>query len=148
MVHNPLPHIEAWQRLVPTLRRVLFHAEVARPLGAIIERAKALRLETGLVLNPETKIERIEHHVDDIDAVQLMGIHPGASGRPFLGEPIMAKIRRARQLYPNIAISVDGGVSKQTLATMQQAGATRAVASSALWAAEKPEEAYRALQGL
>ncbi|MBI1908394.1 hypothetical protein HYS28_03185 [Candidatus Uhrbacteria bacterium] len=145
MVHNPLPHIVAWHEHVATTKRVLIHAEVARPLGAIIERATQLGLETGLVLNPETKVERIEHHLHDLDALQLMGIHPGASGRPFLGEPILAKIRRARQLYPNLVIAVDGGVGPSTLGPLREAGATRCVASSAIWASEDPAEAYRNL---
>lgn len=148
MVHNPLPHILAWHEHVPTVRRVLMHVEVARPLGAIIERAAQLKLDTGLVVNPETKIERIEHHLHDLDAVQIMGIHPGASGRPFLGEPILAKIRRASQLYPNLVISIDGGVGPSTLPQVRAAGASRCVASSALWAAEDPAEAYRVLKSV
>lgn len=148
MVHNPLPHILAWHEHVKTLRRVLLHAEVARPLGAIIERASQLHLETGLVLNPETKIERIEHHMHDLDVVQIMGIHPGASGRPFLGEPILAKIRRASQLYPKLTIAIDGGVSPTTLPQLRAAGARRFIASSALWSAEDPAEAYRVLKSL
>lgn len=148
MVHNPLPHIVAWHQQVKTLQRVLLHAEVARPLGAIIERASQLGLETGLSVNPETMIERIEHHLHDLDAVQIMGIHPGKSGQPFLGEQILAKIRRARQLYPALTISVDGGVNASTVPSLREAGATRLIAGSALWSTENPVEAYTALLAL
>lgn len=149
MVHNPLPHIIAWHQHVATLKRVLIHAEVARPLGAIIERASQLDLETGLAVNPETMIERIEHHLHDLDAVQIMGVHPGTTGQqPFLGDPIFAKIKRARALYPNLTISVDGGATRMNLEVLREAGANRLIVGSALWSAENPAEAYAELQAL
>ncbi len=148
MTHNPLPIIDAWHANVPTLRRVIFHAEVARPLGAIIERATNLKLETGLALNPETRLERVEHHLHNLDVVQMMGISPGASGRPFAGDSVLAKIKRSRSLFPDLLVSVDGGVSVGTIGAIAAAGAGRVACSSALWSAANPEEAYEKLQSL
>ncbi len=148
MVHNPLPIIELWHRLVPSLKRIIIHAELARPLGAILERAKSLGLETGLALNPETSLDRIAHHLHNLDVVQIMGIHPGASGQPFLGDPIIAKIRRCHELHPNLIIAVDGGVSLQTAKSLTNAGASRLIAGSALWSAANPVEVYTQLKAL
>lgn len=148
MTHNPLPIIDAWHAAVPTLRRVIFHAEVARPLGAIIERAKSMRLETGLALNPETRLERVEHHLHDLDTVQMMGVSPGASGRPFAGDSVLAKIRRSKSLFPQLMVSVDGGVNPENIGAIATAGAERVVCSSALWSAANPEDAYRELENL
>lgn len=148
MTHNPLPVIEAWQRHVATLRRVIFHAEVARPLGAIIERAKGMGLEAGLALNPETRLERIEHHLHDLHVVQMMGVSPGASGRPFMGDSVLAKIARSRSLFPQLPVSVDGGVNAENIRAISDAGAERVACSSALWSAANPEDAYEKLQSL
>lgn len=148
MTHNPLPVIDAWHEHVSTLRRVIFHAEVARPLGAIIERAKSMRLETGLALNPETRLERAEHHLHDLNVVQMMGVSPGASGRPFAGDSVLAKIRRSKSLFPQLTVSVDGGVSAENIQAIMEAGAERVVCSSALWSAANPEEAYGEMQSL
>lgn len=148
MTHNPLPIIDEWHKSVPTLRRAIWHAEVARPLGAIIERATQLGLETGLALNPETTLERVTHHLHDLDVLQIMGVHPGASGQAFLGESILAKIRRARAQFPALAISLDGGVSTQNARAIIGAGVTRLVASSALWSSHQPDEVYTKLATL
>lgn len=149
MSHNPLPHIEAWRAHVPTLRRAIIHAEIARPLGAIVERVPEIRF--SLALNPETDVIVPHAHYHLFDRVLIMGVHPGASGQPFLGEPIFAKIRRLAARYPQFAaqnaIDVDGGVSLTNAPQLHDAGASRLVTSSALWAAADPVEAYDALRG-
>ncbi len=148
MIHNPLPVIELWHSLIPSLKRVIIHAELARPLGAILERAKSLNLEVGLALNPETSLDRIEHHLHHLDCVQIMGVHPGVSGRTFLGEEVLAKIRRCHGLHQNLIIQVDGGVSQKTAKTLVDAGASRLIAGSALWSAINPVDAYTQLKAL
>lgn len=145
MVHNPLPYVEQWKALIPTFRRAIVHIEVARPLGAVLERIRHLDLEAGLALNPESKLERAEHLVPHIDVLQLMGIHPGASGRAFHGDPILAKIRRAKKLYPQLPIAIDGGVNMATAREIIAAGAERLVTASALWSSHEPEEIYQQL---
>lgn len=146
MTHNPLPHVDAWRTHVPTVERAIIHEEIARPLGVIIERITQHGLEAGLALNPETPIEKAAHWVAHLQVLQLMGVHPGASGKPFLGEQVLAKARRARALYPTLALSVDGGVGAANAHTLCAAGATRLVCGSALWSTEDPAVALAALQ--
>lgn len=147
MSQNPLPHILAWMQHVPAMRRAIVHAEVARPLGAIIERAPGIRFT--LALNPETDVDVPHAHYHLFDRVQIMGVHPGASGQPFLGEMVYAKIRRFVARYPRFAtenaIDVDGGVAPATINALLAAGASRVVANSALWSAADPALAYHEL---
>lgn len=144
MSHNPLPHIEAWHAHVPTLQRAIIHAEIARPHGAILERIHQLHLDAGLAVNPETSLEHLSHILHLLDVLQIMGIQPGASGRPFAGDGVLAKIRRAKKLFPQLAVSVDGGVSLQNAPTLLAAGAERLVTSSALWRNANPLEVFQA----
>lgn len=145
MSQNPLPHVEAWTKHVPQMRRAILHAEIARPLGAIVERVPGIRFT--LALNPETDVDVPHAHYHLFDRVQLMGVHPGASGKPFLGEPVYSKIRRLTARYPRFAgaIDVDGGVGPATIHALRTAGASRFVTSSALWSAADPAEAYQEL---
>ncbi len=149
MSQNPLPHIQSWMEHVPQMRQVIIHAEIARPLGAVVERAPGIHFT--LALNPETDVDVPHAHYHLFDRVQIMGVHPGASGQPFLGEPVLSKIRRLAARYPHFAathaIDVDGGVSAATIEALIAAGASRLVASSALWSAADPAEAYAQLQG-
>lgn len=145
MSHNPLPHIEAWHAHVPTVRRAIIHAEIARPHGAILERIRQLHLDAGLALNPETSLEHIGHLVHLLDVLQIMGIHPGASGRPFGGEAIFAKIRRAKKLFPSLPLAVDGGVTLENARILAEIGVERLITSSALWSQADPLHTFHAL---
>lgn len=143
MVQSPLSVIEDWKDHVPSLRRVIVHQEIGRNLPSTIARARQLQLEVMVAVNPGTPVDEIARL--PIDGLLVMGVEPGASGQTFLGEPILSKVRRAKSLFPNLTVALDGGVSRQNIGSLAQTGLARCVASSALWKAEKPEEAYKIL---
>ncbi len=143
MVQNPVPVAEAWHEHVSSLKRVIIHHEIGRAVPKIISEVRNLGVEVVTAVNPATPVDAIAGQA--IDALMIMGVEPGQSGQEFLGDPIMAKLRRAKSLYPNLLLAVDGGVSKSTLRELSQGGASRCVASSALWKAENPAEAYQEL---
>ncbi len=144
MVRNPLKVAENWYDHVSAFKRVIVHYEIGKPLIETVKTLKALRLEVVIAINPITPVDVIKDL--DIDALLIMGVEPGKSGQPFLGEPILAKIRRAHTLFPKLTIEVDGGVNSSTIKQIKLAGASRCVASSWLWKAENPTEAYSELQ--
>lgn len=143
MVQNPLPVIESWCKYVPSLKRVIVHKEIGAPLQHVIDEVKLRRLEIIVAVNPDTPVDEVKHL--EIDGLLVMGVAPGASGQPFLGEPILSKLRRARVLFPNLLLAVDGGVNTHNLNEIKQAGASRCVVSSALWKSPNPEEEYENL---
>ncbi|MCA9387950.1 MAG: ribulose-phosphate 3-epimerase [Candidatus Andersenbacteria bacterium] len=124
MVQNPLPELEAW--IQAGAARVQFHAEVVDDLSLALRQAKAFvgNAEVGVVLNPETSLAVVDEIAPDVDAIQLMGVHPGASGQSFLPETV-DRVASLKQRHPDILIAVDGGVSPETLPQLVQAGATR-----------------------
>lgn len=145
MTRNPLPIIEQWKRTVPQTVRAIVHAEIDRPLDPILTRIHELRLETGVAFCPETRINVLEALPSLPDRVLMMGIHPGASGRPFLGEEILAKIRRLHREHPSLHISVDGGITQENAPTILEAGASSLVAASAVWDTPNPRQSYEHL---
>ncbi len=142
MSENPFLHVVAWHKYVASLRRVILHQEIARPLGTILEQVEILKLDRTVALNPETPIEHLEKYQKHIDEVLLMSVHPGASGQAFLGEPILAKIRRTRVLFPNLDIALDGGVTRDNIGSLAETGANRCVCGAALWQHPHPEDAH------
>lgn len=145
MTRNPLPIIEQWKQLVPQTVRAIVHAEIDRPLDPILARIRELKLETGVAFCPETRINVLEALSNLPDRVLVMGIHPGASGRPFLGEEILAKIRRLRREHDSLHISVDGGITQENARIILEAGASSLVASSAVWNTSNPHQSYEHL---
>lgn len=146
MIEDPIPVIEAWQKHIPSLKRAIIHAEIPGSLRGAISRIKDLDLDVGIAVNPETELKPLRHELELADLLLIMGIHPGASGRPFLGRPILRKIRWARKHLHHLQIAIDGGVTQKTARKMVKAGATQLCAASAIWSADDPVRAYAELQ--
>lgn len=149
MVENPLPIIEAWKQQVPGTVRALVHAEMKRPTGAVLSHIKDyLHLEAGVAINPETPLEEIHDVFHEMDELLVMGVHPGTSGQRFEGDYILEKIRTARTHRPDLAIGIDGGVTRELMPSLLQAGATRICAASLLFSAAEPAQALQDLKKL
>ena len=106
-------------------------------------------LQIGLSVNidtPNDEMYEILDLVDEdgdsiVDYVQFMGIdHVGYQGQE-LDERVFEKISDLRNLYPNLPISVDGGVNFENAADLVSAGATRLVSGSTIFESDDIAEA-------
>ncbi len=145
MVQDPFAHILVWHRAVRSLRRVLVNADTFQ-LAKVIQQVQALRLDISLTLNPDVVPDICAPHISSIDEILLMGVRPGASGQKFLGEEVFARIARARALFPEVDIAVDGGIQEKIVSILAKSGVTRIITSSALWKTASPIDAHHALQ--
>lgn len=143
MVYHPLRLARDWEGL--PVRRIIIHIEIGEHLKTIVPQLKERGLEIVLAINPRTVIDTVNDFGLPIDGLQIMGVEPGRSGQAFLGEPILSKLKRAQALFPRLPISVDGGVRAELVGDLVAAGADRIVASSAIWKAVDPGEAFDAL---
>jgi ribulose-phosphate 3-epimerase len=99
----------------------------------------------GLAINPATPVEAVSEVLDVVDFVLCMTVNPGWGGQAFI-EASPAKIMRLRALVgPELPIQVDGGIGAATAATTEVVGATLFVAGSAVFGADDPAAAYRAI---
>ena len=71
-----------------------------------------------------------------------MTVNPGWGGQSFI-ETSPEKVARLRELVPDPAVEVDGGIDAKTAPLVAQAGATLFVAGSAVFGAPDPAEAYQ-----
>jgi ribulose-phosphate 3-epimerase len=95
----------------------------------------------GLALNPGTQADAVRELSDSADLVLCMSVNPGWGGQAFIsGSP--DKVRRLRELAPNSAIEVDGGIDADTVGDVAEAGATLFVAGSAVFGDADPAAAY------
>lgn len=138
MTNRPEEAVSDWVSAGAT--RVIIHAEAR----GNVEEAIALlsnRVEIGLALNIETPLSIIEPYADKIQFLQCMGIdNIGFQGQAF-NYKIMEKIVELRKLYPDLPISVDGGVSLETGPELLRAGASRLVVGSAIFESDNPIQA-------
>lgn len=138
MVKNPLAVIEKWND-VPQVKRVLFHAESDADMAAVVEAIHDQSCEAVVVLNPETQSTAIESVVNGLDGVMGMAITPGAQGRAFMPE-VLPKLTALKQKYPHLIIQIDGGVNKDTLKQIKDAGIDCACVGSAIFSHGVPTE--------
>jgi ribulose-phosphate 3-epimerase len=115
---------------------VTFHPEASRHIDRSLQLARDLGCKSGLVLNPATPLNVIEHVMDKIDVLLLMSVNPGYGGQKFIPETL-SKLRQARALIDasgyDIRLEVDGGVSTDNIRDIAQAGADTFVAGSAIF---------------
>lgn len=139
MVENPEEILEDLAQA--GIDRVIAHVESTTDLPFLVERMKEQSYEIGLALNPETDIEEIEAVVEDLDVVMVMTVVPGAGGQSFLEEQL-EKVEQLRAKYPDLAISVDGGVNMETIVQAKKAGANWFCTNSAIFESPDPAHAY------
>lgn len=128
MVADPIKYI---QPLVKAgFSRLIAHVESNDP-REFLEMCTYEDIEVVLAIDGPTEIELIEPFLESIDAVLVMTIEAGASGKPFLPETV-EKIRAISTHYPELTIEVDGHIGPDTAKIVTDAGARRLVSTSFL----------------
>lgn len=79
------------------------------------------------------------------DAFLVLGVTPGHSAQSLSGESLET-LSAIREAFEDVPIWFDGGVNADTIFQIREAGATSAVAASAIFNAPDPAAALTALQ--
>ncbi len=119
---------------------------VARTLSSI----RTAGCGAGLSLNPATLFEAVEPHLDSIDLLLVMTVHPGFGGQAFRPE-MMEKVKRAKHWRDDHAshlhIEVDGGINPETARLSIANGANVLVAGTSIFRTEDYRKAIENLRG-
>lgn len=121
MTTHPERQLEKWRTCGAD--RIFFHHESTARHREIIDKIHALHMKAGIALNPETKINNIRLLLPLLDAILLMGEHPGYGGQPFR-KTILTKIKMMRKIAPRLPIIIDGGVTRASAPLLLKAGAS------------------------
>ncbi|MFJ8099005.1 ribulose-phosphate 3-epimerase [Lysinibacillus sp. NPDC096212] len=137
MIENPDQYIEQFAKAGADY--ITVHVEACRHLHRTIQLIRSYGVKPGVVLNPHTPIESIQHILEDIDMVLFMTVNPGFGGQKFIHSVVpkieaLAAIIKERNL--DIAIEIDGGINAETIIPCAKAGATIFVAGSAIYSKE------------
>ena len=118
------------------------HAEVAPHLHRQLNRIRELGCRPGVAINPATSLNAVCEVIPEFDLLLVMTVNPGFGGQQFIPQSI-DKLRRARLMLDeagsNAALEVDGGISRETIGDVWQAGADTFVAGNAIFAASDPK---------
>ena len=75
---------------------ITIHPEATDNLKESILKIKELKKKVGVSLNPETKIDVILDHLEQIDLVLIMSVNPGFGGQKFMPE-VLNKIKELKK---------------------------------------------------
>src|SRR3989339_953826 len=114
----------------------MVHIETVVDWMRVEDAVRRVEGEVGLVINPNTPIEKILPYLPRVNRVLVMSVMPGFDGQKYMSE-VEEKIRKIRSLSPTIDIEVDGGINHETAPRAVAAGATKLAAASALFS--KPD---------
>lgn len=130
-------------RIAPDFARagaslVSFHPEASEHVDRTIGVIRDAGCQAGLVFNPATPLDWLDHVLDKLDLVLIMSVNPGFGGQKFIPEALN-KLRQVRRRIDEsgraIRLEIDGGVSAANIGEIAAAGADTFVAGSAIFGA-------------
>ena len=115
---------------------ISFHPEASDHVDRTLSLIRQCGCKAGLVFNPATPLDWLDHVMDKVDLVLVMSVNPGFGGQTFIPEAYR-KLRAVRERIArsgrDIWLEVDGGVKIDNIAEAARAGADTFVAGSAIF---------------
>jgi ribulose-phosphate 3-epimerase len=146
-------------RIVPDFAKaganvITFHPEASEHVDRTLALIRDVGCKAGLVFNPATPLDLMDHVMDKLDIVLLMSVNPGFGGQKFIPRALdkLAAVRAKIEAYRRdggreILVEIDGGVKADNIAAIARAGADTFVAGSAIFGARDADGGYRGVLG-
>ena len=130
-------------RIIPDFAKaganiISFHPEASEHVDRTLTLIREHGCKAGLVLNPATPLNCLDHVMDRLDLILLMSVNPGFGGQSFIPETLrklVAVRERIAASGRDIWLEVDGGVKVENIGAIAYAGADTFVAGSAIFGA-------------
>jgi len=140
--------VEPVDRIIPDFAKaganlISFHPEASPHVNRTINLIRDQGCQAGLVFNPATPLDYLDHTLELLDLVLLMSVNPGFGGQSFIPSTLN-KITQVRtrldrhqaETGRHIRLEVDGGIKVDNIAEIAKAGADTFVAGSAIFGKE------------
>ncbi|MBE7089807.1 MAG: ribulose-phosphate 3-epimerase [Clostridiales bacterium] len=97
---------------------------------------KSLGVKCGAVINPDTPVSSVADVIEECDMLLLMSVFPGFGGQKFI-ESVLPKLEEASRLIEKtgkeIDLEIDGGINKENIVAVKNAGANVIVAGNTVF---------------
>jgi len=151
---------ESWIRV--GAKRIVLHIESADNILEIVKNLRkkygypidsAVSIEIGIALNINTSNDELDVFLNTdengkvlADFVQFMGIDQIGYQHQEFDDVVLDKIADLRKKYPELLISIDGGVNFENAHDLKEAGANRLISGSAIYDSEDIKEAIEEMR--
>ncbi len=115
---------------------ITFHLEATEDADEVIDLIHSLGCRAGMSIKPKTSVEAVRKYLSKLDMLLVMTVEPGFGGQKYIPEST-ERIRKIRQMADgqgiDLDIQVDGGITKENVHVVLDAGANVIVAGSAIF---------------
>jgi len=131
--------------------QVSVHQEACKNLDRTLRMVRSEGAKAGVVINPATPTSALDEVLDIVDYVLVMSVNPGFGGQTFLPNSLhkvrqLARTRKERGLQ--FTIEIDGGVGKENVGAVVDAGVEWVVAGSSIFHTVNPAAAFEEMRQL
>lgn len=134
MIEEPARYIEEFKKAGADL--ITVHIEACKHLNRTLDMIRQTGLKVGVALNPSTPLDSLKYVLDMVDMVLIMSVNPGFGGQSYI-DNITDKIKELKTIIDernlDIDIQVDGGINKDNIKSIYDAGANVIVAGTAVF---------------
>ena len=134
MVTEPIRYVEDFAKAGADILTV--HVEACENLVETVDKIHACGMKAGVSIKPNTPVSALEPVLDKTEMFLIMSVEPGFGGQAYIPEST-DKIRALRKMLNDRGlttdIEVDGGIKKDNLEMVLDAGANVIVAGSAIF---------------
>lgn len=150
MVEDVKENIDRYIPLDPSI--ITFHYEACKDdeeVIKLINYIKESNIKPAISIKPGTSIDKIKKFLPMLHMVLIMTVEPGKGGQKLIPETVEKTKELKKYLEENnldTYIEVDGGVNKETIDMVKEAGIDIAVAGSAIISANDFKQAIKELK--
>jgi len=154
MLLHPQDHIEAFANAGSDC--ILIHIEAECDVEDTLKKIRNLGCKAGITMNPPTALDAVFQGSEKnrgagsscfqtlekglVDEVLVMSVHPGFGGQSYITD-VEQKVAEVRRRWPEMLISIDGGIDQDTVKSAAAHGANMFVAGTSLFKAPDMKEA-------
>jgi ribulose-phosphate 3-epimerase len=125
MIEKPERSIDQYMKTGPW--SLTIHYESTRFPARILQQIRSAGIVAGISINPATPVETVYDLVPYADLVLIMSVEPGFYGQAFM-DAAVGRIQKLSEFikdasYNTVRIQVDGGITKDNIASVVNAGA-------------------------
>lgn len=150
MVENIKENIDRYIPLSPSI--ITFHYEACKDdeeVTKLINYIKENNIKPSISIKPNTSIELIKKFLPMLHMVLIMTVEPGKGGQKLIPETLQKAKELKKYILENnldTYIEVDGGVNKDTISMVKEAGIDIAVAGSSIISAKDFKQTIKELK--
>ena len=128
---------------------ITVHIEATSKMDNILNKIAKSTIRSGIAINPDTPINKLENYIEKVDLICLMGVHAGFGGQKFI-EKTFDRLLELKSLIKtknsSALIEIDGGVNDKNSAKLIENGADILVSGNYIFSDPNPNEAINRLR--